>query len=496
MNAQDLKNSILQLAVCGKLVEQRAEEGNARELLEQIKLEKDQLIKDKKIKKSKPLPEITEDEIPFEIPESWAWVRVGEIGSLTRGSGIKRTEVIEDGYPCIRYGELYTTYRTKFEKTVSFVNKELFDKCHKICTGDVAMTLTGENKTDIAMAVTYEGKDTIAMGGDMTCWSHHMMNPLYLVYFINSPYAISCKRNLATGDIIIHISNDKLATILMPVPPLEEQHRIVAKIEEILPYIDQYDKAYMKLETFNKKFPEDMKKSILQMAMQGKLVEQRPEEGIADELYEQIVAEKAQLIKDGKVQKKKDTQPFYDNDELSEFDIPDSWKWVKLSDVSLIQEGAGIRKWQYRDIGTQILCVTNILEGSIDLDKKKLFISDEEYHEKYEHLTLNIGDIVTACSGGSWGKTAIFDSTRTMMLNTSTLRLRFYGDLAYNKYLYYITKSVFFRRQLELQLSGMQPNFGYAHYSRVMFPLPPLEEQKRIVAKIEELLLYCDQLIK
>ena len=496
MNAQDLKNSILQLAVQGKLVEQRAEEGTARELLEQIKLEKEQLIKDKKIKKSKPLPEITEDEIPFEIPESWEWVRVGEIGSLTRGSGIKRTEVIEDGYPCIRYGELYTTYRTKFEKTVSFVNKELFDKCHKIRTGDVAMTLTGENKTDIAMAVTYEGKDTIAMGGDMTCWSHHMMNPLYLVYFINSPYAISCKRNLATGDIIIHISNDKLATILMPVPPLEEQHRIVAKIEEILPYIDQYDKAYTKLETFNKKFPEDMKKSILQMAMQGKLVEQRPEEGTADELYEQIVAEKAQLIKEGKVQKKKDTQPFYDNDDLSEFDIPDSWKWVKLSDVSLIQEGAGIRKWQYRDMGTQILCVTNILEGSIDLDKKKMFISDEEYHEKYEHLTLNIGDIVTACSGGSWGKTAIFDSTSTMMLNTSTLRLRFYGDLANNKYLYYITKSVFFRRQLELQLSGIQPNFGYAHYSRVMFPLPPLEEQKRIVAKIEELLPYCDQLIK
>ena len=238
---------------------------------------------------------------------------------------------------------------------------------------------------------------------------------------------------------------------------------------------------------------QDLKNSILQLAVQGKLVEQRPEEGTAEKLYEQIVAEKAQLIKDGKVQKKKDTQPFYDNDELSEFNIPDSWKWVKLSDVSLIQEGAGIRKWQYRDMGTRILCVTNILEGSIDLDKKNLFISDEEYHEKYEHLTLNIGDIVTACSGGSWGKTAIFDSTRTMMLNTSTLRLRFYGDLAYNKYLYYITKSVFFRRQLELQLSGMQPNFGYAHYSRVMFPLPPLEEQHRIVAKIEEILPYIDQ---
>jgi type I restriction enzyme S subunit len=398
LNAQDLKNSILQLAVQGKLVEQRAEEGTARELLEQIKLEKDQLIKDKKIKKSKPLPEITEDEIPFEIPESWEWVRVGEIGSLTRGSGIKRTEVIEDGYPCIMYGELYTTYRTKFEKTVSFVTKELFDKCHKIHTGDVAMTLTGENKTDIAMAVTYEGKDTIAMGGDMTCWSHHMMNPLYLVYFINSPYAISCKRNLATGDIIIHISNDKLATILMPVPPLEEQHRIVAKIEEILPYIDQYDKAYTKLETFNKKFPEDMKKSILQMAMQGKLVEQRAEEGTADELYEQIVAEKAQLIKAGKIKKEKPL-PEITEDEIP-FEIPSSWKWVRLGTIVSVYGGkripAGTRLSE-NNTGHKYIRVADMKDGTVSLDDIK-YITDEIY-EKIKQYFITSDDIYITVAG-------------------------------------------------------------------------------------------------
>lgn len=398
MNAQDLKNSILQLAVQGKLVEQRAEEGTARELIEQIKLEREQLIKDKKIKKSKPLPEITEDEIPFEIPESWEWVRVGEVGSLTRGSGIKRTEVIEDGYPCIRYGELYTTYRTKFEKTVSFVTKELFDKCHKIHTGDVAMTLTGENKTDIAMAVTYEGKDTIAMGGDMTCWSHHMMNPLYLVYFINSPYAISCKRNLSTGDIIIHISNDKLATILMPVPPLEEQHRIVAKIEEILPYIDQYDKAYTQLETFNKKFPEDMKKSILQMAMQGKLVEQRPEEGTADELYEQIVAEKAKLIKDGKIKKEK-LLPEITEDEIP-FEIPSSWRWVRLGTIVSVYGGkripAGTRLSE-NDTGHKYIRVADMKDETVSLDDIK-YITDEIY-EKIKQYFITSDDIYITVAG-------------------------------------------------------------------------------------------------
>ena len=494
MNAQDLKNSILQLAVQGKLVEQRAEEGTARELLEQIKLEKDQLIKDKKIKKSKPLPKIKEEEIPFEIPESWEWVRVGEIGSLTRGSGIKRTEVIEDGYPCIRYGELYTTYRTKFEKTVSFVTKELFDKCHKIHTGDVAMTLTGENKTDIAMAVTYEGKDTIAMGGDMTCWSHHMMNPLYLVYFINSPYAISCKRNLATGDIIIHISNDKLATILMPVPPLEEQHRIVAKIEEILPYIDQYDKAYTKLEAFNKKFPEDMKKSILQMAMQGKLVEQRPEEGTADELYEQIVAEKAQLIKDGKIKKEKPL-PEIAEDEIP-FEIPSSWKWVKLNDLcekigsgSTPSGGRNI----YKEEGIKFLRSQNVYNDGIRYEGI-VYIS-EELNKKGSIVKAK--DILLNITGGSIGRCVVvpddFDianiNQHVMIIRGVNLDIRFW--------IHNIIISPYIQSKImDVQVGVSREGLSAEKLKNFLIPLPPLEEQKRIVAKIEELLPYCDQLIK
>lgn len=237
--------------------------------------------------------------------------------------------------------------------------------------------------------------------------------------------------------------------------------------------------------------PQELKYSILQLAIQGKLVEQRPEEGTASTLKKELLQKKAELLASSKILKKSKTKPFWDIDDL--FDIPASWEWVQLADVSIIQEGAGIRKWQYRDTGTQILCVTNILEGSIDLEKKQLFISTEEYQEKYTHLTLNKGDIVTSCSGGSWGKIAFFNCDETMMLNTSTLRMRFFGDLADNNYLYYVCKSSFFKRQLELQLSGMQPNFGYAHYSRIMLPLPPLAEQKRIVAKIEELLPYIDR---
>ena len=239
--------------------------------------------------------------------------------------------------------------------------------------------------------------------------------------------------------------------------------------------------------------PEQLKASILQYAIQGKLVEQRAEEGTAEELVSKLLQAKSELEQKKKILKKAPTEPFYSAEELSEWDIPESWRWAQLSDVSIIQEGAGIRKWQYRDSGTQILCVTNILDGSIDIGKKELYISTEEYKEKYLHLTLNEGDIVTSCSGGSWGKIAFFDVPKTMMLNTSTLRMRFFDDIADNNYLYYVCKSRFFKLQLMKQLSGMQPNFGYAHYSRIMLPIPPLEEQHRIVAKIEELLPYVDR---
>lgn len=141
--------------------------------------------------------------------------------------------------------------------------------------------------------------------------------------------------------------------------------------------------------------------------------------------------------------------------------------------------------------GIQLLTVTNILEGKVDMKKQTKFISEQEYNDKYTHFTLKQGDIVCACSGGSWGKSALFNVKGTpVILNTSTLRLRYFSDLGCNLYLYHITKSSFFKNQLAEQLSGMQPNFGYTHYSKVLLPLPPLREQKRISELIEQILPY------
>lgn len=175
------------------------------------------------------------------------------------------------------------------------------------------------------------------------------------------------------------------------------------------------------------------------------------------------------------------------------FDIPIDWNWVYLSDISIIQEGPGIRKHQYQDEGIQFLTVTNILEGSVDLFKSQKYISLEEYEEKYKHYTINKGDIVTACSGASWGKSAIYDHENQLMLNTSTLRLRFYNDLGVNNYLYYLTKSDYFKANLASHSTGQQANYGYSHYSKIPIPLPPITEQKQIAEILDEAFTSIEQ---
>jgi type I restriction enzyme, S subunit len=211
----------------------------------------------------------------------------------------------------------------------------------------------------------------------------------------------------------------------------------------------------------------------------------------ASELILVLREAKKSLIKDKKILDKKDNHEYPIID--IPFSIPNNWKWVYLSDVSIIQEGPGIRKHQYSDDGIQFLTVTNILDGSVDLDKSKKYMGFEEYKQKYQHFTINRGDIVTACSGATWGKSAIYDEDDVLMLNTSTLRLRFFNDLSDNKYLYYLTKSDFFKNNLKVHSTGQQPNYGYSHYSRIPIPLPPLKEQQQIVAILDEAFAALEQ---
>ncbi len=497
MNAQDLKNSILQLAVQGKLVEQRAEEGTARELLEQIKLEKEQLIKDKKIKKSKPLPEITEDEIPFEIPESWEWVRLVDIAKTNDtdsfadgpfGSNLKKEHQIDK--PEVRIIQLSNIgeegWKDNNVKYTSFAHLETIARC-EVYAGDFIIA----KMMPAGRCIIMPKLDTRAcLGSDAIRYvPTEQIYKKYLWYAMKSKAFLNQIYSEVHGVTRVRTSLNKLKTYIVPIPPLEEQHRIVAKIEEILPYIDQYDKAYTKLEAFNKKFPEDMKKSILQMAMQGKLVEQRPEEGTADGLYEQIVAEKAQLIKDGKIKKEKPL-PEIAEDEIP-FEIPSSWKWVRVGEIGSWSAGATPSRQhpEYYEGNIPWLKTGDLNDGYIvDIPE---FVGEIALEKT--SLRLNpIGSVLMAMYGATIGKLGILEIEATT--NQACCACIPYSCIV-NKYLFYYLMSQR-RNYIKMGAGGAQPNISKEKIVISLIPLPPLEEQKRIVAKIEELLPYCDQLIK
>ena len=549
MTAQDLKNSILQLAVEGKLLKggslplatagtpssatpsagtprnAPSDPKTGAELLEQIKAEKARLIAEGKIKKDttkagasgRALEPITEDEKPFDIPESWCWCRLGEIGTFVRGSGIKRTETVEKGLPCVRYGEFYTTYKTKFSTIKSFIPKNIFDNCHHIIKNDICMALTGENKFDIALASVYEGDTPVAMGGDMTKFTSYFCYPLYLVYAINSPYGIKCKRNLATGDIICHISNDKLASIRIPLPPLAEQKAIVAKIEELLPYIQKYDVAHTKLEEFNKKFPVEMQKSILQQAIMGKLTEdwrneqaslaktnsagQLADRSSAKDLLKKIKAQKARLIAEGKI-KKDTTKAGASGRALAEitedeipFDIPESWCWCRLGEILLKLTDGTHSTPKYTEKGIPFLSVKDMSSGKLDFSNCK-YISVEEHKELYKRCNSEFGDLLLT-KVGTTGIPVIVDTEEEFSLFVSVALLKFNQELIDNKYLKYLIESPLVQEQAKENTKGVgNKNWVMNDIANTIIVLPPLAEQKRIVAKIEELLPLCKKLVK
>lgn len=490
MNAQDLKNSILQLAVQGKLVEQRAEEGTARELLEQIKLEKDQLIKDKKIKKSKPLPEITEEEIPFEIPESWEWVRLIDLCSLISDGTHKTPAYVEYGVPFISVKDISSGVMDF--SNVKYITREEHEKLISRCKpemNDVLLCRIGTLGKAIKICTDKEFSIFVSLGllklieADVAD---------YIVQVINSGYGYRWidDNKVGGGTHTNKINLDTLRGMPIPIPPLEEQHRIVAKIEEILPYIDQYDKAYTKLEIFNKKFPEDMKKSILQMAMQGKLVEQRPEEGTADGLYEQIVAEKAQLIKDGKIKKEKPL-PEIAEDEIP-YEIPSSWRWVRFSEVMDVRDGTHDSP-KYIETGIPLVTSKNISGGGLYFSNVK-YISREDADKINERSNVDTGDILFAMIG-SIGNPVIVNKDREFCVKNVALFKNYDKSKMCIEYVYWFL----YREQYimkKVASGGVQSFISLKVFRNYLFPLPPFEEQKRIVAKIEELLPYCDQLIK
>ena len=331
------------------------------------------------------------------------------------------------------------------------------------------MSLTGENKHDIAMAVTYEGDSEIAMGGDMTKWFSHGMDPIYLTYLLNSPYGITCKQKRATGNIIVHISNGKLSEIPLPISPLAEQHRIVSKIEELLPYIDQYDKAYTKLTAWNKKFPEAIRQSILQYAMEGKLVEQRPEEGTAKKLLPEI-----------------------SEDEIP-FEVPESWMWVRIAEIctDIVDCPHSTPKYFPQDTGfagvdTNCINADGMITGW-------RYVTQDTYEKRTARLLPKGNDIVLTREG-SIGRAAILPHGKKICLGQRVMLLRS-SQFVHTELLRKFIMSPMSLSRLTVQQKGLgAKHINVSDICKLLIPLPPFTDQKRIVTCIEELFSYCEQL--
>lgn len=478
MRPEQLKNSILQLAIQGKLVEQRKEEGTGEELFKEIQKKKKKLLEEGKIKKQKTLPEIREDEIPFDIPETWKWVRASDILYITMGQSPKGENINNN-----KLG--YEFHQGKSNFSEMFLNKS------KVFT-------TADNKVIEAPAIVMSVrapvgdvnlvKNKIYIGRGLASFQIYTECDLLYIYY----YFLTIKNSLervSTGSTFKAINSEIVNKIIIPLPPLEEQKRIVEKIEEILPLVKKYEKSWTRLEELNKKFPLDMKKSILDEAIKGKLVEQRKEEGTGEELYKEIQKEKKKFLEEGKIKKQK-TLPEISEDEIP-FDIPDNWKWVRLGEISQFVQYGYSAPAQIKG-RIKMVRISDIQDESVCWDKVPYCDIREEEIEQY---LLKNNDILFARTGGTVGKSFLVKNIGENAIYAGYLIRMRYGKNIVPQFLKYFMGSALYWAQLRNgTIATAQPNCNGQTLSKMMLPLPPLAEQKRIVEKIEELLPLCDEL--
>jgi len=494
MNAQQLKNAILQEAIEGRLVPQDPNDEPASALLERIRKEKEQLVKEGKLKK-KDLIEtpISEDEKPFEIPKSWEWCRVGDIiyppkyGTSNKSSLQGEVAVLRMGN--IQDGEIV------FDKLVFSNNKADNDK-YNLIAGDLLF-----NRTNSAELV---GKTGIYRGQQKAIYAGYLilLRPIgtisdYLNYVLGSSYARSyCKEVKTIGVQQCNINAEKISTFVIPLPPLAEQKRIVAKIEELLPKVEEYGKAQDALNNLNAELPDRLKKSILQEAIEGRLVPQDPNDEPASVLLAKIRKEKEQLVKEGKLKKKDLVEATITEDEIP-FAIPKSWEWVRMSSLSYMISGTSYKKDDVRTDGIRILRGGNIQDNSLILCNDDVFVpllyADEQKNVRK-------GDVLIVGSTGSQkviGKPAIVMENLEKCQIGAFLRIIRPISSEVEKYIHLIFKSEYYRDNIRSLVQGTNIfNIRSEYIDDMIIPLPPLAEQHRIVEKLEQLLGEIDKLKK
>lgn len=472
MNAQQLRNSILQEAIEGRLVPQDPNDEPASALLERIRKEKERLMKEGKLKKKDlEVNPISEDEIPFEIPESWEWVRIKSIFSMQAGKNVTSADINSDQneifkYPC--YGGNGLRGYVKGYNTEGVF--PLVGRQGALC-GNVNVASGKFWATEHAVV-------TDGYGMTPYKWQYYFLTALNL----NQYATATAQPGLAVSNVI---------EVLIPLPPLAEQHRIVAKIEELLPKIEEFGKAQDALNKLNEELPERLKKSILQEAIEGRLVPQDPNDEPASVLLNRIREEKQQLVKEDKLKKKDLIETPITEDEIP-FDIPESWEWVRINFLGEVITGGTPPKSELKYYGKDY---PFFKPADLEQGINTISSTDSLSVEGYEHSRKLPKDSILVTCIGSIGKTGLIrkEGTCNQQINAIVPD----KQIIVPEYLYYSCLSPFFQESMwDSSSSTTLAILNKNKFSQLLAPLPPLAEQHRIVAKIEEVFAEIDKLKK
>ena len=504
MTAQQLKNSILQMAVQGKLVPQDPNEEPASVLLERIRAEKERLIKEKKIKREKnpsvifkgtdntPYEKIGDevrslaDEVPFDIPNSWEWVRLGELFQHNTGKALNAANHTGQLKQYITTSNLYWN---RFEldnlKEMHFSESEV-EKC-TVSKGDLLVCEGG----DVGRAAIWSYDYPMCIQNHIHRLRAYVPLCTRFFYFLFDLYKHAGWIG-GKGIGIQGLSSNAIHSLLFPLPPLAEQYRIVDAIVTLQPYTDAYADVESTLDILNTAFPERLKKSILQEAVQGKLVPQDPSDEPAEALLERIRAEKQRLVKEGKIKKDKHESVIFrrDNshyeklngvercidDELP-FEIPPQWCWIRFESTITLLSGTDFAPDEYNSAGKGIAYITG---ASNIVDSQILVNRWTETPRQIAHA----GDVLLVCKGSGYGKTVICNIAQAHIARQIMAVQK--SDLLDMQYVKLFLDSSF--DLLKAKGQGVIPGIDRTSVLHLLFPLPPLAEQHRIVQRIEELL--------
>lgn len=527
MNGKQLKNSILQWAIQGKLVPQDPNDEPASVLLDKIRQEKERLIKEKKIKRDKNASIIyrgednsyyekmlateeekcIDEEIPFEIPQGWEWTRIGNI--FNHASGKQQSSSNKGGGTSQKFittSNLYWGYFVLDNvKVMNFTDEEI-----KTCSATKGDLLVCEGGAGYGRSAIWNENYDICLQNHV-----HRLRPCisglceYVYHFM---YLLKESYNLTSvGTAMPGLSANRLKGLLLPLPPLSEQRRIVTKLAELLSQIDKYSKVQNQLDELNITIKESLKKSILLEAIQGKLVPHLTEDGTAQDLLEQIKTEKQKLVKEGKLKKsalatsvifRGDDNKYYeliDNspvciDEFLPFQIPETWTWCKVKDLLEIQTGASFKKEQANPNkkGIRILRGGNILLNKYIFKEDDVFVS-EEFVNANTILKKNCIITPAVTSLENIGKMAVIEKDYNNVSAGGFVFIisPYIQDFNHSLLLAYFLQSPFLieaMRGITKKSGAAFYNLGKERLKELYLPLPPMAEQRRIVGKINEVL--------